>query len=323
MRILTFNHHESYLASLAQTGYQFDIVTKRGSLDLAWNTRSRPVPDNCQLIEFNDQTKQTLRAGGYDVVICHTVKNLIWLWLYFKPSYIFVAHIPLFSHSFSARIKSKLKKFIWHLFRKSHKASFFAVSHFKLQSWEEAGACAVLAPGNFPPLRRLHEPSKVLIICNHLAQRGEELGLEMIRRLAAIVPIKTVGNNPGIDFNITPRDFSDFQDIVTNFKIYLYTIKMPWGDGYNTAMLEAMKMGMAIVTVENPTSPIVHGINGLIGRSEEELIRHIDYLRHNPDEAQRLGAAAIETIKKDFSEERFITAWQAIITQVGGQLPSH
>lgn len=313
MRILTFNHHESYLASLAQTGYQFDVVIKRGTLDLSWNIRSRPVPDNFRLIEFNAETERDLRRGVYDVVICHTIKNLIWMWFFFKPRYVFVAHIPLFSHSLIATIKSKLKKLIWIVFRLTHKAQFFAVSHFKHQSWNEPGVCAVLSPGSFPPLKELDQPSEILIICNNLGERGEELGIDMISRLKSVVPIRTVGNNPGIEFNIKPKNFADFQELVTGFHIYLYTIRMPWGDGYNTAMLEAMKMGMAIVTVENPTSPIIHGVNGLVGRTEQELIEHIEYLRREPYVVKRLGAAAMETIHKDFSEEKFVGAWRELI----------
>jgi hypothetical protein len=313
VNILTFNHHESYLSSLAKTGYHFDVVTKRGRLDLTWNQRARPVPANIKLIEFGSLTKQKLRSGSYDVVICHTIKNLIWVWLYFKPHYVFVAHIPLFRDSFKNKIKSLIKKLVWRLFSITHRADFFAVSDFKRASWNEPGTVAVLAPDEFPPLKVGKRKNEVLIICNNLAARGDELGLGMIMRLQNKLTIKTIGNNPGIEFNIKPKDFSDFQELVTGFQIYLYTIKMPWGDGYNTAMLEAMRMGMAIVTVENPSSPIIHGVNGLIGRDEQDLINHINFLKESPSEVQRLGQAAQDTIQKHFSEAKFISAWRNVI----------
>ena len=164
MKILTFNHHESYLTSLARTGFKFDVVVKRGSLDLSWNVRSRSVPDNFQIVDFDAEVKKGLQRGDYDVVICHTIKNLLWMWFYFKPRYIFVAHIPLFRHSLVARFKSGVKKLVWTLFRVSHRASFFAVSHFKQESWGEDGVCAVLAPGDFPPLKKLDRASDVVII---------------------------------------------------------------------------------------------------------------------------------------------------------------
>ena len=313
MQILTFNHHESYLTSLAKTGFTFDVVTKRGSLDLSWNVRSRPVPENFRVVEFDDAIKKRLRSGVYDVVICHTIKNLIWMWFYFKPRYVFVAHIPLFRHSPVAMVKSNFKKLTWMTFKATHDASFFAVSHFKQQSWNEKGECAVLAPGDFPALEISDDPSNVLIVCNNLAERGEELGLAMIKRLQKHAPIYCVGNNPNIAFNIEPRNFAHFQELLTGFRIYLYTIRMPHGDGYNTAMLEAMKMGMAIVTVENPTSPIVHGVNGLVGRDEQELLDHIHHLRREPDFARRLGEAAKETVKARFSEEAFVNTWRGVI----------
>jgi glycosyltransferase involved in cell wall biosynthesis len=314
VRILTFNHHESYIASLAKTGHQFDVVIRRGRLDLSWNPRARRVPDNITLVEFNNTTKRNLKSGHYDVVICHTIKNLLWIWLFFKPRFIFVAHIPLFQDSFPQKFKSFLKKLIWHLFRRTHSADFFAVSQFKLHSWGEIGYCAVLAPGAFPPLKKTEKPSDILIVCNNLKERGDELGLDMINRLVAKAPIYSVGHNPGITYNIQPKDFHDFQEIITGFSIYLYTIKMPWGDGYNTAMLEAMRMGMAIVTVENSSSPIVHGVNGLIGRSEAEILEHLLFLRSNPQAAQKLGEGAIKTIDSEFSEKNFVENWQRVLS---------
>jgi glycosyltransferase involved in cell wall biosynthesis len=88
---------------------------------------------------------------------------------------------------------------------------------------------------------------------------------------------------------------------------------MPWGDGYNTAMLEAMRMGMAVVTVENPSSPIIHGVNGLVGKTEEELLEHIYRLRTDHELVKKLGQAAIQTIERDFSEANFISVWRSII----------
>ena len=310
MKILTFNHHESYLCSLAALGYEFDVITAKGSLDLSWNKRARSVPANFNLVDFDEQTRKKLKTGQYDAVICHTVKNLLWVWSYRKPRYVFIAHIPIFKTSITGRVKGLFKKFIWRAFKLTHNATFFAVSHFKRDAWNEPGEVAVLTPEHFPPLKPLTAPSRIAIVCNDLLKRGEELGLDMIRRLRQDLPIQTIGRNEGVDFNILPRDFADFQDLVTGFHIYLYTIKMPWGDGYNTAMLEAMRMGMAIVTVENPTSPIEHGVNGLIGKTEDELRQHLIQLRADPELVNKLGAAAQKTVEENFSKEKFMAAWR-------------
>jgi hypothetical protein len=235
------------------------------------------------------------------------------MWRYRKPRYVFIAHIPLFRNTLLSALKSLAKKTVWRAFKATHRASFFAVSHFKRDAWNEPGDVAVLTPEAFPPLKQLAGPSPIAIVCNDLATRGEELGLAMIERLAKDFPLHTIGRNPGIEFNIQPRDFADFQDVVTGFHIYLYTIKMPWGDGYNTAMLEAMRMGMAIVTVENPTSPIVHGVNGLVGKDEAELHRHLVELRGNPALIKHLGQEAQKTIQEKFNREQFLTTWERLI----------
>jgi hypothetical protein len=315
MRILTFNHHESYLCSLAWTGHSFDVVTRRGTLDLSWNIRARPVPPNFRLVAFEDpEVQHLLASGGYDVVICHTIKNLLWLFFFRRTRYIFIAHIPLFFYTPALALKSLCKKALWLLFRATHQARFFAVSRFKLESWGVDGSFAVLTPEAFPPLQPIATAPKVVVVGNDLGSRRDEMGLDMIERIRERVPVLTLGNSPGLAHNITPANFDDFQRLVTECHIYLYTIRRPWGDGYNTAMLEAMRMGMAIVTVDNPSSPILHNQNGLVGATTEELIEHLEYLRARPEEIRRLGTAGQATIERQFNPDLFRAAWKRLLS---------
>ena len=82
------------------------------------------------------------------------------------------------------------------------------------------------------------------------------------------------------------------------------------------AMLEAMQMGMAIVTVDNPSSPIIHGVNGLIGKNRDELIAHCRFLLANPLEVDRLGGTAAATVERDFSQARFLDVWKQVLGMV-------
>ena len=69
-------------------------------------------------------------------------------------------------------------------------------------------------------------------------------------------------------------------------------------------------MGMAVVTVDNPSSPIINGENGLVGRNKYELLELCKRLLANPQEVDRLGQAARETVEKKFSRQKFISTWQ-------------
>lgn len=309
-KILTFNHHESFLSTLAETGWDFDVVVRYGELDLSWSRSSRPVPDNFNLVEFDSSVRRKLDEGIYDVVICHTLKNLLWLWRWRGPRYIFVAHIPLFRYTLQMRFKSMVKLAIYRIFSLTHRANFLAVSEFKRASWRTQGSVAVLAPQLVGELADGKGYDNVTVVCNELMQRQDELGSDDLLDIAKSIPVRIIGRNPGVEGAIQPKDYAEFRELFRSGRIYLYTIRQPFGDGYNTAMLEAMQMGMAVVTVDNPSSPIINGENGLVGRNKHELLELCKRLLANPQEVDRLGQAARETVEKKFSRQKFISTWQ-------------
>ncbi len=313
LRILTFNHHEAYLCSLAETGHDFDVVTRYKSLDLSWNESSHPVPDNIRLIPFDDDLKRRLHNNEYDIVVCHTIKNLLWLFSFWNCRFIFVAHIPLFRYKPMLLIKSLAKKAVWKLFKLSHFARFVAVSEFKRSSWHEQGDVVVLSPKYLGPLTGDGGYQSIAVVCNDLATRREELGLPLIRSLQKSFAISVIGKNPGIDGAVQPANFDEFKSCFNSHRIYLYTIKQPYGDGYNTAMLEAMRMGMAIVTVENPSSPIIHGENGLVFCDADQASDCLRALLGNKELVDRLGRNAQKYVEDYFSSRLFLQGWQAAL----------
>jgi hypothetical protein len=312
-RILTFNHHESFLSTLSGIDATFDVVTRYGRLQLGWNQSSRPVPTNFRLVVFDEAIRRALTHESYDVVICHTLKNLLWLWPWKNQRFVFVAHIPLFRHSWPLKIKSWLKSTIYKMFARSHAVQFVGVSEFKRASWGEVGAVTVLAPQRIGELVPGKGYDCVTVVCNQLLSRRDELGADDLVVLAEQIPLRVIGKNPGVSFAVQPADYASFQQVFRESRIYLYTIRQPYGDGYNTAMLEAMQMGMAVVTVDNPSSPIIHGVNGLIGKDRHELLEHCRFLLNNPAEVDRLGLAAAATVDRDFSETRFLSAWRNVL----------
>jgi len=314
MKILTFNHHESYLCSLAGTKHEFDVVIKYKNLGLTWNKSSRTVPSNVHLVEFDREVVHNLKNGAYDIVICHTIKNLLWLFPFRRPKYIFIGHIPLFFYSLPLLLKALFKKVVFTLFKWTHQVHFVAVSEFKRRHWREKGSVIVLTPEEFPPLKQKEGYKKILVVCNALLDRKLELGFDMIEKIIKNgLPVTIVGHNPGALHTFRPKDFAEFQDYITRFRIYLYTIRQPYGDGYNTAMLEVMNMGMAVVTIQNPSSPIRHGANGLIGQNAEELITHLNFLLDHPDEIDRLGKAGKQTIQDRFSKQKYLDGWNNVL----------
>ena len=314
---MTFNHHEAYLCALAQTGHEFFVVTKYRNLNLNWNKAQQPVPPNMQLCEWDKNLETKIEANFFDVIICHTIKNLFWLWRYKNAKFIFIAHIPLFTYTLPLKFKSFCKKMLFRCFRKTHNVHFHAVSEFKRQSWGEVGSVAVLAPQKRLAPQSGEGYGQIILVANEIEKRKDELGYPLLEYVVNQgLPLKIIGNNVGAPYFVKPIDFADFQRQMASGRIYLYTISQPYGDGYNTAMLEAMSLGMAIVTVENPSSPIVHGKNGLVVKSKTELVDALKKLLNDRALVDRLGTAAKQTIAENFSTKLFLKNWQEMFRDV-------
>ena len=319
MKILTFNHHESYLCALALTGHDFDVVCRYKDLDLSWAKNQKALPKNMRLVDFDDHVRSNLKTGKYDAVICHTLKNLMWLFWYRNTTYVFAAHIPLFFTSVPLFFKSSLKKMSYLFFKSTHRTLFVADSEFKRKMWREEGESIVLTPGDFPPIPEGVGYKTIINVGNRIKERGEELGFRDLEPLLSRFPIQVIGNNPEIKGAFKPEDFQQYQSALQKGRIYLYTVRFPHGDGYNTAMLEAMKMGMAVVTIKNPSSPIKHGHNGLVGENAQELGEHLRYLLEHPKEVDRMGQKAAETIDELFSNKIFKNRWNRVLASIGSQ----
>jgi hypothetical protein len=192
LRILTFNHHESFLNAMAPLGHQFDVVIKKGPLDLSWNTANRQPPANFRLIDF-DEARMKLKQGAYDAVVAHTVKNLLWLFWISRVLTIFVAHIPLYWDRPGRMIKSLGKLATVWLYRLTHRFRFVAVSEWKRATWGFSGPVARFFPVPFPA--EFLAPAKdkgvvPVVVGNGIAARGKELGWDLLAPLVKEFPVR-------------------------------------------------------------------------------------------------------------------------------------
>ena len=315
MKILSFNRHESYLNTLAATGHEFDIIIHFGKTHLPWNKTARPVPANINLVHLGPIVKDKLRQGYYDLIICHTLEDLLCFFFQRSVPFIFIAHIALYFHSIPFCIKSYAKKWLLKIFRFVHSLQLVAVSEFKLETWQEKGETIVLAPETIE-WDGQRDWSQAIVVGNHIKERGRIFGLDLIKKIQEKIPLAIIGLNPTLPEATAPKDFAEFQKLFSHAGIYVYTMEYPFNDGYNTAMLEAMKLGMAIVSIANPSSPLQHGINGLIASNAEEMITHIQTLQNNPAMAQKLGEGAKQTVQRHFSKQQFIDSWNKVFHKV-------
>ncbi len=312
LRVLTINHHEPFLSALAKTGHDFYVIIKYKDHDFAWNPSSHPVPANFTLVEFDAEQKAKLKTGFFDVIICHTIKDLLFYYPYHKVPYIFVAHITLKFVTFIDAIWSLLKKFVYVFFSLTHKTKFVGISELKYKSWSMKGEIIRTFPLILPPPDPGIGYGRVIVVGNQMKRRGLECGYDLIEQVMKQIPLTIIGNNPDVPSAVIPKNRQEFIDAFRSGRIFLFTTRFPHNDGYNLAMLEAMKMGMATVTVENPSSPIIHNCNGLIGKNAEEIIVHLRRLLADPQLVDELGRNAQRTVDEQFSEELFTDKWNQL-----------
>jgi glycosyltransferase involved in cell wall biosynthesis len=315
LKILTTNGHESYLTALAKTGHEFYVITKYGNIyNKPWHPAAPEAPSNIAFVEFDEDQKRKLKSGAYDLVIIHSVNNLLWFFPFINMNFIFIAHITLTYRSVKDIIKSVSKIFLYYIFTMFHKTRFVSVGELKKKSWSIINGKLILpTPVVLPPSYPGKGYDRAVVVGNGLKERGIECGYDLIKQIAQKVPLTIIGNNPLIDGAIVPKLRSEFIKAFRTARIYVYAIRAPYNDGYNLAMLEAMAMGMAIVTIEHPSSPIVHKYNGLIGKNVDDIVDHIRMLIKNPSMTDELGRHAQETVFKRFPEQDFLNKWDEVM----------
>ena len=80
------------------------------------------------------------------------------------------------------------------------------------------------------------------------------------------------------------------------------------GTGQIIRIIEAMAHGVAVIATQAAarSSPIVHGVNGFITASPEEMATAVDRLWREPGLARRMGANARQTVIDQFSEQHLV-----------------
>jgi glycosyltransferase involved in cell wall biosynthesis/SAM-dependent methyltransferase len=80
------------------------------------------------------------------------------------------------------------------------------------------------------------------------------------------------------------------------------------GTGQQIKVIEAMSRGVPVICLKNVahSSPIEHGVNGLIAANAEEFAAHVLNLSKDPLLCRRLGTAARETIARQFSQAQLV-----------------
>jgi len=111
-----------------------------------------------------------------------------------------------------------------------------------------------------------------------------------------------------------PRTFSEISNIVSNSKIYL---NLSSDANISIPTLKAMSQGCVVINNQlNPLSRILNGTNGIVYDSSQNLLTYIQQLLSNQHQLQIMSSSAVETIRIQFNQQRFINQWDLIFSQL-------
>ena len=317
MRVLTFNSHQPYLHLLASAlPWTFGVITPRlpnGTVK-SWSSTIRPMPGNIRLYE---SAAAACAQDSWEFVLTHNVQDLIDAGTLSLPK-IFLVHGTLTGRMVQDKSTIDRASYLQNLCRllNANSCRIVYISELKREDWGLGGQVirSAIDPEQYGGYRG--DISGILQVANYLKQRGSMLGWEVHQTVCRNQNSLILGKNPGIRSARMASSWEDLKEQYRSYRVYLHTAIHPYEDGFNLAMLEAMSTGMPIATLDNPTSPIEDGIDGIRARSPEELRDRVSALLEQPDVAREMGAAARRKVGAVFPLDGFRSAWISLAESI-------
>jgi Glycosyl transferases group 1 len=304
-RLLVLNCHEAWIHQLRHLGRPLDIVVGLpGRHTRVWDTAMRPLPANSRTITLSQALTE---RPHYDCIIAHNLTDLFDTRMVPAPR-IFVVHLTLEGMALEQHAQTRLSEYraTSAAYVEYLGAHVVAVSKLKADSWGVRGAQIVplsVDLADYPPW--IGDLPRGLRISNFLTRRARTLLLNFHNEAFSDLPITIVGHNPELPGATPSADWADLKGAVRRHRFYIHTADPRLEDGYNMATLEAMAAGLPVVGNRHPTSPIVHGVNGFLSDTPEDLKRFAQRLSTDRHLAGEMGRAAQHTVSQRFSPAGF------------------
>ena len=314
LKILTTNHHSSYLYLLSHTGHEFHVIDYEG-----WGKiQQRPVPSNVILYPSNIYVNMC----DFDCVIGHKPFHDLMTFgiraMMRKVPYIQVIHGWRQRTGYRRSLLRRFLKAVYGttilaIASRSLLFHLVFISDMARASWGLPGS--VIYPGI--PIKEFKKyagtDKRLLIVGNNLHR--EHFDFEALMFAAKDLPIRIIGVNPKIPGSEIVSSWDALKEAYSRCRAYLNLTRIP-EDGYNLATLEAMATGMPVLTLRHPTSPIVDRYNGLVANDRFELVAKGRWLLQDHDLARALGLNALRTVEERFNIERFVNDWNRLLFNV-------
>jgi glycosyltransferase involved in cell wall biosynthesis len=314
LHILCMPTHERYESALALTGHRFYAYrtgdSSRGVKD--WNKLYAPVPKNYTLLPIGEIPYDV----EFDLVMSQNITGQFPIAKRFSKA----LHIPLVTIDHTLPSPNYSPSHIEQIRREARGDVNVFVHNYSLRSWmcENDPRSVVINQGidtDFwcPDSRTFAQrENRILAVVNEWQARSWYNGLDIFQEATKGLPVKIVGNSPGI--SVAAKDQNELLEFYRASRIYIWTARISPAP---LSVLEAMACGCAVVSNATCNIPdvIKHGVNGLISDNVQQLRNYCDMLLHKPDVAEKLGQEARKTVVDRFSLPRFVDEWQKVFSR--------
>lgn len=314
-RILVFNCHEGWVHQLTALGVPLDVVDHLpGRSTKAWDERMRPFPARARRLTLAQANQG---RGEYDLVVAHNLSDLMDAKRIPGPR-ILVLHTTLEyrlgqegADTLPPGYLDALERYLDHT-----GGHLVAVSERKGSSWGFAQPFDIVGfladPADYLPHRG--DVASGLRVSNHVLARREALRMDLHDAAFTDVPVRIVGNNPGLPGAEPSRSWDDLKRLFAAHRFYVHTAEPSLEEGHNMSTAEAMAAGLPVLGNRHPTSPVEHGVHGFLSDDPAELRAAARLLLEDPARAQAMGEAARKLADARFGRARFVRdfgrAWE-------------
>ena len=316
MRILTINSHESYISKLASIDeIELTIIDQMtGRYTEKWDENFRQVPGNARLVTMAEAIKS---KWSFDVFIGHNTTDI-------RDSKPFKLPTVLILHSTLDGVllteaagydRDEINKILQAYVNLTNVLPV-AVSPLKAKSWGITD-CPIIPPYIDGDIYVGYSGNIVagLRIANQLVERGALMEIDLFGALIEGKKFNLIGHNPVLGITGIMNQ-EQLIEAYQSHRYYIHTAAPNIEDGYNTASLEAMAVGMPIICNDNGSAPVKDGVHGFKSNEIDYLRAKIKILEEDQALARQLGATGRQYVLEHHSLKTFNRRWLDVLEQV-------
>ncbi len=146
-------------------------------------------------------------------------------------------------------------------------------------------------------------------VVNLFAQRDVFCGWNLWQGVAKQVPIKLVGENPGLS-----ESAKSVEHLIQMLGEARFFYNSSQYSTFPLTVAEAMMVGTPVISTAKQELPniIEHGVNGFLADTEQEAVKYAHLLLSDLELAKRISKAGRQTAMEKFGMDTFLSKWNDV-----------